>query len=186
MNKYILQHEGTLVELWYLDSFAKFFALEGETRVNAIGTVHKYLRSITLNHFGVESLKESLLPKIEDMLHTNLAKWASQGPVDVKQVISVVSALFIFSAWYTGIDEHFLTCLLNPNLPFLGVDGFQFYCKQNIWLWCGELKREAQWELHKDLEQFHLLAFEYSWNFVPQVHAGKQRSPWTLRFAQIW
>jgi cytochrome P450 len=96
MNKYILQHEGTLVELWYLDSFAKFFALEGETRVNAIGTVHKYLRSITLNHFGVESLK-SLLPKIEDMLHTNLAKWASQGPVDVKQVISVVSALFIFS-----------------------------------------------------------------------------------------
>jgi len=97
MNKYILQHEGTLVELWYLDSFAKFFALEGETRVNAIGTVHKYLRSITLNHFGVESLKESLLPKIEDMLHTNLAKWASQGPVDVKQVISVVSALFIFS-----------------------------------------------------------------------------------------
>ncbi|XP_061974458.1 cucurbitadienol 11-hydroxylase-like [Populus nigra] len=96
MNKYILQHEGTLVELWYLDSFAKFFALEGETRVNAIGTVHKYLRSITLNHFGVESLKESLLPKIEDMLHTNLAKWASQGPVDVKQVISVM--VFNFTA----------------------------------------------------------------------------------------
>ncbi|KAJ6948493.1 cytochrome P450 87A3-like [Populus alba x Populus x berolinensis] len=96
MNKYILQHEGTLVELWYLDSFAKFFALEGETRVNAIGTVHKYLRSITLNHFGVESLKESLLPKIEDMLHTNFAKWASQGPVDVKQVISVM--VFNFTA----------------------------------------------------------------------------------------
>ncbi|KAG5222972.1 cytochrome P450 [Salix suchowensis] len=96
MNKYILQHEGTLVELWYLDSFAKFFALEGETRVNAIGTVHKYLRSITLNHFGVESLKASLLPKIEDMLHTNLANWATQGPVDVKQVISVM--VFNFTA----------------------------------------------------------------------------------------
>ncbi|KAL9371368.1 hypothetical protein Peur_036508 [Populus x canadensis] len=96
MNKYILQHEGTLVELWYLDSFAKFFALEGETRVNAIGKVHRYLRSITLNHFGVESLKESLLPKIEDMLHTNLAKWATQGPVDVKQVISVM--VFNFTA----------------------------------------------------------------------------------------
>ena len=91
MNKYILQHEGTLVELWYLDSFAKFFVLEGETRVNAIGKVHRYMRSITLNHFGVESLKESLLPKIEDLMHTNLAKWATQGPVDVKQVISVVS-----------------------------------------------------------------------------------------------
>uniref|UniRef100_A0A6N2MBB8 Uncharacterized protein n=1 Tax=Salix viminalis TaxID=40686 RepID=A0A6N2MBB8_SALVM len=32
VNRYILQHEGTLVELWYLDSFAKFFALEGENR----------------------------------------------------------------------------------------------------------------------------------------------------------
>uniref|UniRef100_A0A6N2LQ22 Uncharacterized protein n=1 Tax=Salix viminalis TaxID=40686 RepID=A0A6N2LQ22_SALVM len=74
INKYIFQHEGTLVELWYLDSFAKFFALEGETRVNAIGRVHRYMRGITLNHFGVESLKESLLPKIEDLLHANLSK----------------------------------------------------------------------------------------------------------------
>ncbi|KAJ6385352.1 hypothetical protein OIU77_028512 [Salix suchowensis] len=51
--------------------------------------VHRYIRSITLNHFGVESLKESLLPKIEEMLHTNLSKWATQGPVDIKHVISV-------------------------------------------------------------------------------------------------
>ncbi|KAJ6345495.1 hypothetical protein OIU78_008200 [Salix suchowensis] len=71
INKYIFQHEGTLVELWYLDSFAKFFALEGETR-------------------------ESLLPKIEDLIHTNLSKWATQGPVDIKQVISVM--VFNFTA----------------------------------------------------------------------------------------
>ncbi|KAJ6345491.1 hypothetical protein OIU78_008196 [Salix suchowensis] len=96
INKYILQHEGTLVELWYLDSFAKFFALEGETSLNVIGKVHRYIRSITLNHFGVESLKESLLPKIEDMLHTNLSKWATQGPVDIKHVISVM--VFNFTA----------------------------------------------------------------------------------------
>uniref|UniRef100_A0A6N2L4R0 Cytochrome P450 n=1 Tax=Salix viminalis TaxID=40686 RepID=A0A6N2L4R0_SALVM len=86
-NKYILQNEGTLVELWYLDSFAKVFSLEGETRLNAIGRVHRYIRSITLNHFGVESLKESLLPKIEDMIHTNLSKWATQGPVDIKHMV---------------------------------------------------------------------------------------------------
>ncbi|KAJ6716239.1 CYTOCHROME P450 87A3-LIKE [Salix koriyanagi] len=103
INKYIFQHEGTLVELWYLDSFAKFFALEGETRVNAIGRVHRYMRGITLNHFGVESLKESLLPKIEDLLHTNLSKWATQGPVDIKQVISVM--VFNFTASKTfGYD----------------------------------------------------------------------------------
>ncbi|KAG5222973.1 cytochrome P450 [Salix suchowensis] len=118
MNKYILQHEGTLVELWYLDSFAKFFALEGETRVNAIGTVHKYLRSITLNHFGVESLKASLLPKIEDMLHTNLANWATQGPVDVKQVISVVSALFSADTCTGDLDEHLWFSIL-PRTKYL-------------------------------------------------------------------
>ncbi|KAG6789538.1 hypothetical protein POTOM_005641 [Populus tomentosa] len=77
VNKYILQHEGTLVELWYLDSFAKFFALKGENRVSAIDEVHRYTRSITLNHIGVESLRESLLPKIENMINTNLAKWAT-------------------------------------------------------------------------------------------------------------
>ncbi|KAG5222068.1 cytochrome P450 [Salix suchowensis] len=95
-NKYILQQEGTLVELWYLDSFAKVFSLEGETRLSAIGRVHRYMRGITLNHFGVETLKESLLPKIEDLLHTNLSKWATQGPVDIKQVISVM--VFNFTA----------------------------------------------------------------------------------------
>ncbi|KAF9675616.1 hypothetical protein SADUNF_Sadunf09G0050700 [Salix dunnii] len=95
-NKYILHNEGTLVELWYLDSFAKFFSLEGETRVTAVGKVHRYMRSITSNHFGVESLKGSLLPKIEDMLHTNLSKWATQGPVDIKEVISVM--VFNFTA----------------------------------------------------------------------------------------
>ena len=77
-----------------MDSFAKFFSLEGETRLNVIGKVHRYMRCITLNHFGVESLKESLLPDIEDMLHTNLSKWATQGrPVDIKKVISAVSTL---------------------------------------------------------------------------------------------
>ncbi|KAJ6755067.1 CYTOCHROME P450 87A3-LIKE [Salix purpurea] len=130
MNKYILQHEGTLVELWYLDSFAKFFALEGETRVNAIGTVHKYLRSITLNLFGFESLKASLLPKIDDMLHTNLANWATQGPVDVKQMVFNLTANKIFgydaenskeklSENYTKILNSFIFLPLNiPGTSF--------------------------------------------------------------------
>ncbi|KAJ6670906.1 CYTOCHROME P450 26 [Salix viminalis] len=65
-------------------------------KLNVIGKVHRYIRSITLNHFGVESLKESLLPKIEDLLHTNLSKWATQGPVDIKHVISVM--VFNFTA----------------------------------------------------------------------------------------
>ena len=114
VNKYILQHEGTLVELWYLDSFAKFFALEGENRVSAIGEVHRYTRSITLNHFGIESLRESLLPKIENMINTNLAKWATQGPVDMKQAIAVVSTFQLIDT--VVLINNFLVLIL--TFPF--------------------------------------------------------------------
>ncbi|KAJ4823125.1 hypothetical protein Tsubulata_001894 [Turnera subulata] len=94
--KYVLTQEGKLVEIWYLDSFAKFFAHEGENRLNAIGKVHSYVRSITLNHFGVDRLRESLLPKVEDMIHAHLIKWSTQGPVDVKHHVSVM--VFNFTA----------------------------------------------------------------------------------------
>ncbi|KAJ4842249.1 hypothetical protein Tsubulata_028701 [Turnera subulata] len=96
VNKYVLTHEGKLVEMWYLDSFAKIFKQEGENRVTSIGKIHSYVRSITLNHFGVDSLRQSLLPKVEDLIHTHLIKWSSQGPVDVKHVVGVM--LFNFTA----------------------------------------------------------------------------------------
>ncbi|KAJ4836042.1 hypothetical protein Tsubulata_023466 [Turnera subulata] len=96
VNKYVLTHEGKLVEMWYLDSFSKIFEQEGENRVNAIGKIHSYVRSITLNHFGVDSLRQSLLPKVEDMIHTHLIKWSTQGPVDVKHLVSVM--VFNFTA----------------------------------------------------------------------------------------
>jgi len=38
----VLQHEGTSVELWYLDSFVKVFALDDENRVSVISEVHGY------------------------------------------------------------------------------------------------------------------------------------------------
>ena len=38
----VLQHERTSVELWYLNSLVKVFALEGENRVSFISEVHGY------------------------------------------------------------------------------------------------------------------------------------------------
>ncbi|KAG6761113.1 hypothetical protein POTOM_034308 [Populus tomentosa] len=82
------------------------------------------------HNFGVESLKESLLPKIEDMLHTNLAKWATQGPVDVKQMVFNFTANKIFgydaensreklSENYTRILNSFISLPLNiPGTSF--------------------------------------------------------------------
>ncbi|KAL2936871.1 Cytochrome P450 87A3, partial [Bienertia sinuspersici] len=84
-NRYIVQQEGKLVELWYLDTFSKLFAQEGETRTSAAGFVHKYLRSLTLSHFGSESLREKLLPHLEILVQQTLNGWSSQESIDVKE-----------------------------------------------------------------------------------------------------
>lgn len=95
-NHYIVNQEGRLVELWYLDSFAKLFIQEGENKTNAVGLVHKYIRSLVLDHFGAESLKEKLLPQIEEFVDKTLQTWSSQNSIEVKHAASVM--VFDFSA----------------------------------------------------------------------------------------
>jgi hypothetical protein len=90
-NHYIIKQEGRLVELWYLDSFAKLLTMEGENKVTALSLVHKYIRSIILNHFGAEPLKEKLLPQIEEFVNKTLLPWSNQPSVEVKHVASGVS-----------------------------------------------------------------------------------------------
>ncbi|XP_016650962.1 PREDICTED: cytochrome P450 87A3-like [Prunus mume] len=101
-NSHLLQQEGKLVELGFFDSFTKILNLSGEATTT--GTViHKCLRSITLNHFGAETLKEKLLPLIEKTVVETLASWSSQASVEVKHASSVM--LFNFSAKHmTGYD----------------------------------------------------------------------------------
>ncbi|XP_062114850.1 cucurbitadienol 11-hydroxylase-like [Humulus lupulus] len=95
-NNFLFQQEGRLVELWYLDTFSKIFAQEGESRTSAVGAVHKYVRNIFLNHFGVGSLKEKLIPQLEQVVNKALSSWSTQDSVDIKRV---ASAMFLeFSA----------------------------------------------------------------------------------------
>ncbi|KAM1031429.1 hypothetical protein ACFX15_034555 [Malus domestica] len=89
-NKYVIQQEGRMVELWYLDTFSKIFVMEGESRSNKIGVIHKYSRSIFLNHFGTECIKEKLLPQIEETINKHLCAWSSQESVEVKNASSVM------------------------------------------------------------------------------------------------
>ena len=90
-NSFLFQQEGRLVEVWYLDTNSKIFALEGESRTTAVGDVHKYVRSIFLNHFGVGSLKEKLIPQLEQVVNKALSSWSTQDSVDIKRVASAVS-----------------------------------------------------------------------------------------------
>ncbi|KAF5449068.1 hypothetical protein F2P56_029552 [Juglans regia] len=89
-NHYLAKQEGRLVELWYLDSFAELFKQDGESKTNAIGLVHKYVRSITLNHFGIDNLKETLLSQIEEYVNKTLQTWSSLPSVEVKHAASAM------------------------------------------------------------------------------------------------
>ncbi|PSS04897.1 Cytochrome P450 87A3 like [Actinidia chinensis var. chinensis] len=95
LNSFIFQQEGRAVELWYLDSFQKLFNLEGENRPNAVGHIHKYVRGVYLNLFGVESLRTRLLSDIEKMIQANLRDWAGPGEtIDAKTATSNMVAVF--------------------------------------------------------------------------------------------
>ncbi|KAH0978121.1 hypothetical protein GBA52_027840 [Prunus armeniaca] len=90
-NNYIFQQEERMVELWYLDMFSKIFVHEGKSKTNAVGMVHKYVRSIFLNHFGAERLKEKLLPQIEEFVNKSLCAWSSKASVEVEHAGSVIN-----------------------------------------------------------------------------------------------
>ncbi|XP_058002479.1 beta-amyrin 16-alpha-hydroxylase CYP87D16-like isoform X2 [Hevea brasiliensis] len=91
LNHYILSQERRSVELWYLDAFSNLFVLEGESRTSgATASIHKYIRSLFLTHFGSERLKGKLLPLIEDLIRTNLRSWSSQATIEVKHCASAL------------------------------------------------------------------------------------------------
>lgn len=90
-NNYVLKQEGRMVEFWYLDTFSKIFMLEGENGTNQIGVIHKYARSIFLNHFGAECIKEKLLTQIEGSINKHLCAWSNQESVEVKKAGSIVN-----------------------------------------------------------------------------------------------
>ncbi|KAF7848955.1 hypothetical protein BT93_L1397 [Corymbia citriodora subsp. variegata] len=109
-NNHILQQEGRLVEIWYLDTFAKLFGLEGESRLSRVGLVHKYARRIFLNHFGSDILREKLLQQIEEGVERCLRKWSSLPCIEVQEAAFdmmfdfVRRQLFSYDAHETSAD----------------------------------------------------------------------------------
>ena len=88
-NHFIFQEDGKLFESWYLDTFAKIFKQEGIS--TNVAYIHKYVRIMSLNHFGVNALKEQLLPQLEEMVHELLHNWSCQASIDVKYASATVS-----------------------------------------------------------------------------------------------
>ncbi|KAL6345358.1 hypothetical protein AAG906_015841 [Vitis piasezkii] len=91
VNHFILQEEGKSVEMFYLDSIVKLFGKDGAS-THATGHVHKYLRTLVMNYFGFESLRDKLLPKVEAVARKSLDTWSSQPSVELNYAISQVIA----------------------------------------------------------------------------------------------
>ncbi|KAG8368273.1 hypothetical protein BUALT_Bualt15G0028100 [Buddleja alternifolia] len=82
-NLYLFQQEEKLVVHWYLDLFAKLFQQEGKLMPDGL-SIHKYMRNLTLNHFGVESIKQKLLNEYEQLVHKTFHSWSMRESVEVK------------------------------------------------------------------------------------------------------
>ncbi|KAI8569237.1 hypothetical protein RHMOL_Rhmol02G0262600 [Rhododendron molle] len=91
VNNYIFSQEGKSVEVWYLDTFAKVFNMDGESKTTGFGAVHRYIRSTVLNHFGTDSLKGKLLPQIEQMIQTTLRSWSTQESIELKDAVGTMA-----------------------------------------------------------------------------------------------
>ncbi|GMH13508.1 hypothetical protein Nepgr_015349 [Nepenthes gracilis] len=86
-NRYVIQQEGKAVEMWYLDTFSKLFAHDGDGRTNEAGYVHKYIRNATLGHFGSDALRQRLLPLLQHSAAEALRTWSTQPSTEVKNAV---------------------------------------------------------------------------------------------------
>ncbi|RVX16706.1 Cytochrome P450 87A3 [Vitis vinifera] len=93
-NHFILEQEGKSVEMCYLDSVAQLCGHD-ESSAGATGHIHKYLRTLILNHFGYERLRYKLLKKVEAMAHKSLGAWSSQPSVELNRATSQIMFDFI-------------------------------------------------------------------------------------------
>ncbi|KAI3892842.1 hypothetical protein MKW92_036919 [Papaver armeniacum] len=85
-NHFIFEQERKTVQLWYMDSLWDVFGKSIESSDDPY--ILKYFRNCLLNQFGHETIKEKLLPKIEDMANRYLLTWSTQSSVDVKTLIT--------------------------------------------------------------------------------------------------
>ncbi|MED6184750.1 hypothetical protein PIB30_050539 [Stylosanthes scabra] len=97
-NNYLIQQEGNLVENYS----GPVSTLLGKFGVSP-SDIHKYVRSITLNHTGPERIREKLITQFEEMIIKTLNQWSTQTSVDVKQSITKMNFHF-FAKHYFGYD----------------------------------------------------------------------------------
>ncbi|KAF6154445.1 hypothetical protein GIB67_028337 [Kingdonia uniflora] len=88
INHFVFQQEGRLFQSWYPDTFTEIF---GRKNVGSLhGFMYKYVKNIVLNLFGHESLKDKLLPQVEQTVERSLNSWATQDSVELKEATATM------------------------------------------------------------------------------------------------
>lgn len=89
VNRFIFQQEGKLFQSWYPETAINIFGKKSLTTYN--GTIHKFIRGVAAKLFGLENLKESLLPVLENSMRESFASWTGKPSVEVQDGVSDVS-----------------------------------------------------------------------------------------------
>ncbi|ESR47616.1 hypothetical protein CICLE_v10003322mg [Citrus x clementina] len=100
ISHFILQQEGKLVELWYMDSFVRLVGLSGSVKDGSCiiaGSIHKRLKKLVFDQFGPQNLKAKLLPQLQEMINQALLNWTTQNFVELKHACTVMIINFTMS-----------------------------------------------------------------------------------------
>ncbi|KAI4353665.1 hypothetical protein L6164_002597 [Bauhinia variegata] len=102
-NNYIVQQEGKSVGMWI--GPLSIFISAGNNVAETMGSeyLHKYLRNMTLSQFGAESIRQKLLPQLEEKIGEVLNSWSNKESVELKQANSVMS-FQLFAKHLFGYD----------------------------------------------------------------------------------
>lgn len=150
VNFNIFREESTSFEAGYPDIFVKVF---GKDNLFLQGVnVHKYLKKLTMQLIGPETLKQTMIGYIDKAIHDHFRLKASQGSFDVRKGVEDVS-LHIF----INLAEQFQIELINSSDPFLQL--VVAYMTPKL---ISDLKPETQSKL---IDNLHGFTFDWFQSF---------------------
>jgi len=91
VNRFIFQQEGKLFRSWYPETAN---IIIGEKTIDEFnGTSQKFVRNCMSRLFGLEYLKQDLIPELEKDIRDTFAEWAAKPSIDVPDSTPDVSAI---------------------------------------------------------------------------------------------
>ncbi|KXG28806.1 hypothetical protein SORBI_3005G169100 [Sorghum bicolor] len=122
VNRFIFQQEGKLFRSWYPETAN---IIIGEKTIDEFnGTSQKFVRNCMSRLFGLEYLKQDLIPELEKDIRDTFAEWATKPSIDVpdstpdsrelrKNYSSFLEGLISFPIYFPGTT--FYQCMQGKN-----------------------------------------------------------------------